>query len=123
MAQPTRRGIVFTMTGAFLAELFARGQVRAQTPQPLPSPNAPRNQNVPAGLDGADIPVKNGQTVIPPATWAEIKSEAQKLLEMVTDFKKRVDQTNLSATLALPLVKEAHEIEKLAKKIQKQMKQ
>jgi hypothetical protein len=67
--------------------------------------------------------VRNGQAVIPPATWAEIKSEAQKLLEMTTEFKKRVEQTNLSATLALPLVKEAHEIEKLAKKIQKQMKQ
>ena len=119
MEQPTRRGIIVTLAGAIAAELMARGQ---RTPQPMPSPNAPRNENVPAGLDGADIPVKNGETVIPPATWMEIKSEAQKLLEMTTDFKKRVDRTNLSATLALPLVKEAHEIEKLAKKIQKQMK-
>ena len=120
MEQPTRRGIIVTMAGAIAAELLARGQMH--TPQPMPSPNAPRNQNVPAGLDGADIPVKNGEDVIPPATWMEIKSEAQKLLEMTTDFKKRVDRTNVSATLALPLVKEAHEIEKLAKKIQKQMK-
>jgi hypothetical protein len=122
MAQPTRRGMIVTMAGAFLSTLIARGQ-RSGPPQPLPSPNAPQNQNVPAGLDGAEIPVKNGRAVIPPATWMQIKSEAQKLVEMVTDFKKRVDQTNLSATLALPLVKEAHEIEKLAKKIQKQMKQ
>jgi hypothetical protein len=122
--------MLVVMTGAVLSALVARpasvaalpGQ-RSASPQPMPSPNAPKSQNVPAGLDGANIPVSNGRTVIPPPTWQEIRAEAQKLLEMATDFKKRVDRTNVSAMLALPLVKEAHEIEKLAKKIRKQMKQ
>lgn len=120
--QATRRQLILAMTSAAAALALPVSAQRASPPQPLPSPNAPQNQNVPAGLDGAEIPVRNGENVIPPATWLEIKSEAQKLLEMTTDFKKRVDQTNVSATLPLPLVKQAHEIEKLAKKLQRQMK-
>lgn len=125
--QPTRRRMIATMTGAVAAVLVARplpvhclaGQM---TPQPRPSPNAPANQNVPAGLDGADIPVNNGQRTIPPATWMEIKSDAQKLYDMAADFKSQVDRTNLAATLPLPLLQEAHGIEKLAKHIQSRMK-
>lgn len=127
--QPTRRRMLVTMTGAVAAvfanrPLSAAGfrQVRTATPQPLQSPNAPANQNVPAGLDGADIPVRNGTRALPPVTWLEIKSSAQKLLAMATDFKTQVDRTNLSASLPLALIEEAHRIEKLAKKIQEQMK-
>jgi hypothetical protein len=54
--------------------------------------------------------------------WTAIKSDTDKLLEMVTDFKTKVDQTNLTATLPLPLIKEAHQIEKMAKEIQSRMK-
>jgi hypothetical protein len=89
----------------------------------MPSPNAPANQNVPAGLDGSEIPVRNGGRPIPPVTWMEIRTDAQKLLAMATDFKAKVDRTNLAATLPLPLIQEAHKIEKLAKKIQDRMKQ
>lgn len=87
----------------------------------MPSPNAPANENVPAGLDGSNIPWAHGKQILP-ATWLEIKSDASKLLEMATDFKQRVDRTNLAATLSLPLVKEAHRIEKLAKKIEGRLK-
>lgn len=120
--QTNRRRMIVVMAGAAAAMALPAGGQRSASPQPMPSPNAPKDQNVPAGLDGANIPLRNGERVIPPATWLEIKSEAQKLLEMATDFKKRVDQTNPSATLSLPMIKEAHEIEKLAKKLQRQMK-
>jgi hypothetical protein len=126
---PTRRKVL-TMTGA-VAVVFAARPLNARaipqqshgvTPQPMASPNAPPNENVPAGLDGANIPVVNGQHAIPPATWMEIKSDAQQLYEMAADFKRQVDSTNLVATLPLPLLQEAHRIEKLAKHIQSRMK-
>jgi hypothetical protein len=88
----------------------------------MPSPNAPANENVPTGLDGSDIPMRNGGHQIPPVTWMEIRSDAQKLLAMASDFKAQVDHINLSATLSLPLIQEAHKIEKLAKQIQDRMK-
>ena len=119
--QTSRRRMMIAMSSAAAAVLATRA-LSGQTPQPLPSPNAPLNQNVPAGLDGADIPVRNGRRVIPPATWLEIRSDAQKLLDLATDFKKRVDQTNLGSTLPLPLIQEAHRIEKMAKNIQRRMK-
>lgn len=129
--QPTRRSMIAAMTGAIAAALAARplsahsviGQNRPASPQPMPSPNAPRNQNVPVGLDGADIPVRNGEREIPPATWLEIKSDAQKLFEMSAGFKNHVDRTNLASTLPLGLIEEAHQIEKLAKRVQQRMKQ
>ena len=88
----------------------------------MASPNAPANQNVPAGLDGANIPVVNGQNVVPPATWMDIRKETEKLLEMAQDFKQQVDATNLSSTLPLDLMKRPRRIEKQMKKIERQMK-
>lgn len=125
MAQPTRRNMILTL-GAVAAALTARAasgqQSRTASPQPMPSPNAPADENVPAGLDGASIPWRNGRRAILPATLVEIRSDAAKLLSMASDFKERVDHTNLSETLPLPLIKEVHQIEKLAKRIQARMK-
>lgn len=123
--QPTRRRMIAAMTGAVAAALAGRtvvGQSRSASPQPMPSPNAPANENVPAGLDGSEIPVRNGGRPIPPVTWMEIRSDAQKLLAMATDFNSQVDHTNLTATLPLALIQDAHKIEKLAKQIQDRMK-
>jgi hypothetical protein len=123
--QSTRRQVMATMTGAVAAVIAEHplcGQ-RTASPQPMPSPNAPANENVPTGLDGAEIPVRNGGPGIAPATWLEIKSDAQKLLAMAADFKTQVDRTNLASTLPLTLLQDAHRIEKLAKKIQERMKQ
>jgi hypothetical protein len=100
---------------------FLRAQQRP-SPQPLPSPNAPMNQNVPGGLDGAGLAHQSQQPTISPLVWNEIKSDSDKLLQMATDFKAKVDQTNVSATLSLPLMKEAHQIEKMAKQIQQRMR-
>jgi len=121
---------MLTMGGAVAAALAVRplagdaleGQAARASPQPLPSPNAPANQNAPVQLDQSDIPVVGPSRPIPPATWAQIKSDAQKLYLMAAGFATRVDNTNVTSTLPLPLLKEAHEIEKLAKHIQEQMK-
>lgn len=123
--RPSRREMMAAMTSAVAAmaaeTLFAQAGRRA-SPQPMQSPNAPTDQNVPAGLDGANIPFVNGQNVVPPATWMEIRKETGKLLEMTQDFNKKVDATNLGSMLPLDLMKEAHRIEKQIKKIERQMK-
>lgn len=120
----SRREMMATMTSvvAAIAAESLWSQTRSASPQPMPSPNAPKDQNVPAGLDGANIPVVNGRPVVPLTTWMEIRKETQKLLEMTQDFKQKVDATNLGSTLPLDLVKQAHRIEKQIKKIEKQMK-
>ena len=122
--QATRRRVMATMAGAVagLASESIWAQVRTATPQPLPSPNAPQNENVPAGLDGANIPVVNGRNVVPPATWMEIRNQARELLAMTLDFKEKVDSTNLGSKLPLDLLKQARRIEKQIKKIERQMK-
>jgi hypothetical protein len=129
--KPTRRRIIVTMTGAVAATFAARPlfpylnaqQNTAPLPNYRPSPNAPGNQNVPLGLDGSEIPVRGGDDrEIPPASWTEIKSDAQKLLDLATDFKWQVQRANLNATLPLLLLQEAHSIEKLAKHVQERMK-
>ena len=125
--KPTRRRIIVTMTGAVAAALAMRPtsahSIVSQAVQPRPSPNAPGNQNAPVGLDGSGIPVRNGEgRPLPPTTWAELKSEAQKILDIATDFKWQIDRANLTATLPLLLIQEAHSLEKLAKQIQDRMK-
>lgn len=123
--QPTRRRMIVTMMGAIASmSAWRSGSAQKQArpnPQPLPSPNAPTDQNVPAGLD-SDIPVRNGGRPLPPVTWMEIKTDAQKMFDLATDFKWQVNRANLANTLPLLLLQEAHGIEKLAKKIQEQMK-
>jgi hypothetical protein len=119
--------MLLTMSGAVAAVLASRppsaNSIAAQmTPQPLPSPNAPANENVPAGLDGANIPVRGAGRPIPPATWMEIKSDAQKLYQMAASFATQVDNTNLTSTFPLSLLKDAHNIEKMAKHIRDRMK-
>ena len=127
--QPTRRGLMRTMGGAVTAVLAARfmfpgaeGQMHTPVPQPMPSPSAPTNMNVPIQLDQQDIPVRGPRNPIPPATWKEIKSDAQKLYLMAASFATQVDNTNTAATLPISLLKEARAIEKLAKHIQSRMK-
>lgn len=94
---------------------------KAPSPQPMPSPNAPRNENAPLGMD-TDIPVRNGGKQLAQATWVDIKSDAQKILDLATDFKWQVDKANLNNTLPLLLLREAHDLEKLAKQVQGRMK-
>jgi len=121
----TRRRLLLTLAGVTAGVVAAPPALALQmapTPQPLPSPNAPSNQNVPAGLDRAGVNDQGKQSIISPLVWTQIKSDSQKLFQMTSDFRGHVEQTNLTSTLPLPLIKEAHQIEKLAKQIQDHMK-
>ena len=121
----TRRRIfaVFGAIAAALAESHVRPLMSQKTPspQPMPSPNAPRNENAPLGMD-TDIPVRNGDKQLAPAAWVDIKSDAQKILDLATDFKWQVDKANLNNMLPVLLLREAHDLEKLAKQVQNRMK-
>jgi hypothetical protein len=120
----TRRRLLVTMAGVAAGVIAARPAFAGQMsphPQPLPSPNAPQNQNAPAGLDRAGVN-DNPHPGVSPLAWTQIKTDVEKLYQMTSDFKDHVQQTNLSSTLPLALIKEAHQIEKLAKQIQEHMK-
>jgi hypothetical protein len=118
----TRRRMLLTMAGFAAGTLAARPAIASQRPQPLPSPNAPSNQNAPAGLDNAGVQQGKQSPAINPLAWSQIKTDVQKLFQMTSDFRDHVVQINLNSTLPLSLIKEAHQIEKLAKQIQDHMK-
>jgi hypothetical protein len=120
----TRRGLLAAIA-AVAAGLIARQPslaAQAPHPQPMASPNAPQNQNVPAGLDRAGVDQGEQKSKVTAASWVQIKTDTDKLFQMTSDFKDHIAQTNLSSTLPLPLIKEAHQIEKLAKQIQDRLK-
>ncbi len=120
----TRRRLLAAIAGIAAGAIARRSAFARQAgpPQPMPSPNAPRNQNAPAGLDRAGVEAGEQKSKITPLAWSQIKADTDKLFQMTSDFKDHVAQTNLASTLPLPLIKEAHQIEKLAKHIQEQMK-
>ena len=121
----TRRRLLAAMTALIAGAVAKPSAFAAQMsphPQPMPSPNAPQNQNAPAGLDRAGVDAGEQKSRVSPLQWSQIKAEVDKLYQMASDFKDHVAQTNLASTLPLPLIKEAHQIEKLAKQIQEQMK-
>ncbi|HTA86820.1 MAG TPA: hypothetical protein VK729_11165 [Silvibacterium sp.] len=119
----TRRRLLVTLAGVAAGAIAAPSTLTSQAgpPQPMPSPNAPHNQNVPAGMDSPDL-IKQNQPGVSPLAWTQIKSDTQKLFQMTSDFRDHVQQANLTSTLPLPLIKEARQIEKLAKQIQEHMK-
>jgi hypothetical protein len=119
----SRRKLLVAITAAAAGALTTRTGFSQMSPQPMPSPNAPRNQNVPGGLDNAGVQQGNRQPgTLNPVSWGAVQKDAEKLYQMAGEFKDQVNQTNLSSTLPLNLLKEAHQIEKLAKQIQDRMK-
>ncbi len=90
-------------------------------PNPLPSPNAPANQNIPAGMDGPDImhPSKGTPN---PLNQEQIAASVQQLYKLAGELKDEVEHTNLTATFSLDFVKKAQQIEKLAKQIKEKAK-
>jgi hypothetical protein len=121
----TRRQLLLTMAGIAAGTIAAPAAAAAQMtphPSPMPSPNAPQNQNAPAGLDRAGVNDNPQKTGINPLAWSQIKADTDKLCQMTTEFRDHVAQTNLSSTLPLPLIKEAKQIEKMAKQIQERLK-
>jgi hypothetical protein len=117
----TRRNLIEAMTafaGLMVAEgLFTESRMgAAQTPQPMQSPNAPANQNIPGGLDNPKVSDPNR----PPTrtmSQEQIAANVQQLYKLALELKTEVEQTNLSMTLPVDFVKKAQQIEKLAKQI------
>jgi hypothetical protein len=118
----TRRRLLAAIAGLAAGAIARRSAFAGQHPQPLSSPNAPQNQNAPAGLDRAGVDAGEQRSKITPLAWSQIKTDVDKLFQMTSDLRDHVSQTNLASTLPLPLIKETHQIEKLAKQIQDHLK-
>lgn len=119
----TRRDALKKMTGTAGLALAGTwiGAAFGQVPQPMASPNAPRNQNAPAGLD---MPESAKQSKPQPSTLnqEQIAVSVQQLYKLALDLKDEVEHTNLQTTLPLDFVKKAQQIEKLAKQIKEHAK-
>jgi hypothetical protein len=90
--------------------------------KPVPSPNAPKSQNAPTGLDGPAVTPENSRQNIDQQNQAEIRLQVQRLYAMATELKDEVDSTNSNTVLNLAVLKRAQEIEKLAKQIRERAK-
>ena len=118
----SRRNLLTTFAAAatILAArpLFLAAQMH---PQPVPSPNAP-NPNFPHRIGDPEPTTGTDPKAIDKQNQAEIRSEVQKLYDLVSELKEQVDKTDASSTLSLSLVKKAQQIEKLAKQIKDRAK-
>jgi hypothetical protein len=116
----SRRGLLTTLAGAVgvlaTESLLGSALPVQHAPQPIPSPNAP-NQNFPPGLDGPDQKPGTDNKKIDPKTQEEIRTDVEKLYELASELREQAGKANLNATLPMSVVKNAQQIEKLAKKI------
>ena len=117
---PLRRQFLRSAGSSLSLLLFAH-LVSGQTPRPLPSPNAP-NPNAPGGLEGIPATKDGNSRRANPQLAMQMRSDVQKLYDMVVDLKKQVDSTDLNSVLPMGIVKEAQQIEKLAKHIKDEAK-
>jgi hypothetical protein len=123
--QESRRNLLMGLVGA--AGMAALGPSPQHsggvTPQPIPSPNAPKNQNAPAGLDNAGVGQADDKaTAMARENLKLLKADVEKLFDKSTELKEQVETTNLNSILPVTIVKQAKEIEKLAKDIRERAK-
>jgi hypothetical protein len=118
----SRRSLLKSVVGAAGAVATGPWMLAAQqTPQPMPSPNAPTNQNFPGGLNGP--PVSNTDKPAPnPMNREQIAAMVQQLYKLASELKDEVEHTNLAAVFPVTFVKKAQQIEKLAKQIKDRTK-
>jgi hypothetical protein len=99
----------------------------AQTPKPTPpapqpraSPNAP-NPNFPPGLDG---PTAKGSDpkAIDKQNLAELQNDVEKLYALAFVLREQMKMTDGTSTMSVTIVKQAQQIEKLAKEIKDRAK-
>jgi hypothetical protein len=90
--------------------------------KPVPSPNAPKNENVPQGLEGTLASKEEKKLMLDQQNEQEIRLEVQRLYAMATELKDEVDNTNSYAVLNVSVLKRTQEIEKLAKQIRDRAK-
>lgn len=114
----TRRDLLLTYLGVFaivLAEPVV-SKLFAQTPRPVPSPNAP-DPNYPPGLEGPQATKNQDIRTFSPDKQKQLREDVEKLYALASDLRNDIEKTNAQATLSLSIVDKAHEIEKLAKQI------
>lgn len=93
-----------------------------QSPQPRPSPNAPINQNAPAGLDSTEIIHPDNQTQPNTLNQEQIVAQVNELYKLAGELKDQADHADLRSTFPVTFVKKAQQIEKLAKQIKEKAK-
>ena len=93
--------------------LLALGQDTGRTIKPHPYPNG-RDPSAPVSTDEPSRPDPRATRQ---ENQKEIKLRVAKLYDMVTELKEEVEKSDINATLSLPVMKKAHQIEKLAKQI------
>lgn len=98
---------VFPFTSRLLAQ--------SAHPQPIPSPNAP-NPNYPQGMDGPG-PTPRDQKAVDRQVQEEIRTDVDKMYALVSDLKQELGVSNTDLVLNVGFVKQAHELEKLAKRV------
>jgi hypothetical protein len=118
-----------TIAVAVLAAAFATPAFfsSAQTPkpvpvppQPRPSPNAP-NPNYPPGLDGPTVKGPDPKS-LDRENLAELQNDVEKLYALVFVLRERMKMTDSTSTMSVTIVKQAQQIEKLAKEIKDRAK-
>jgi hypothetical protein len=89
-------------------------------PQPLPSPNTP-NPNFPPGLNGPAVKGPDPKA-IDKQNQAELQSDVEKLYALVFVLREQMKMTDSRSTMSVTIVKQAQQIEKLAKEIKDRAK-
>jgi hypothetical protein len=118
----SRRNLLKTVVGTAGTLATAPWMYGAfQHPQPMPSPNAPANQNVPGGMNGPQVS-SSDKAAPNPLNREQIAAMVQQLYKLASELKNEVETTNLAAVFPVTFVKKAQEIEKLAKQIKDKTK-
>jgi len=112
--------VLSSMAGAIVASPWSNG-VAQNPPNPLPSPNAPANQNIPAGMDSPDL-IKQNKPQVNPLNQEQIAASVEQLYKLAGELKDEAEHTDLRAMFPLTFVKKAQQIEKLAKQIKDRAK-
>jgi hypothetical protein len=92
----------------------------APAPQPRPSPNAP-NPNFPPGLHGPAVTGPDPKSV-DKQNQAELQSDVEKLYALAFVLREQMKMTDTGSTMSVTIVKQAQQIEKLAKQIKDRAK-
>jgi len=122
MSGPRPRITIALAALATLA-IFSYAQVPHPTPkppEPRPSPNAP-NPNYPPGLDGPEIKGPDPKTV-DKQNQVELRHDIERLYALVFVLREQMKVTDSTSTMSVTIVKQAQQIEKLAKEIKDRAK-
>lgn len=114
----SRRRLLMTAVGAlgFLAVKppVIAGQTQGRNP---PMPRVYPNGRDPNTTPGNDEPTRLDLKAIQQENQRKLRADVSKLFEMAADLKVGVERTDATSTLSVSLIKQAQEIEKLAKQI------